>query len=390
MPKQQGGNQNNDPDRELAYLVGGALVLLTIWLIWQYGRNVIVWFSFSFDYAQLFILKWIISFGETAQGYMEFIKGVYRPSDHPRHVDPFSVTWEELTFISELAGRYFRWFFAPVILVMALRIMFKMKGAGFSRSFSLAGGFGPSLADFQAQHWKVFTPGAKFDPDKENKVEDPAMTPMEWMRENDVGLSDEIGGLDMDAAHDAFEKQLGAPWEGIEKAPTHVKALAVIFFYNAKRDKSSRDIKEKIAVAYSSQKPDAIKKTVDELFKKAKEEKKFLPLVDKYTSQHAYTNTALFRLLRWARDQGGVLASAEFRWLKPVDRTLWYTLNNTGRRSFHTEGAGAVSHFHSENIVGGPLAEPHVDQAVDGLDDYLEDQGLTDLDAFFGSHESEF
>ena len=388
MPKQQPGQENQD--RELAFLVGAGLVLLTIWLIWQYGRNIIIWFSFSFDFAQLYILSWIISFGDTAQGYMEFIKGVFRPGSHPRHVDPFSVTWDEMTYISELAGRYFRWLFGPLILLMALRIMFKMKGTGFARSFSLAGGHGPSLASFQAKHWKVFTPGANFDPDKDNKVEDPAMTPMEWMREHGVGLSDDIGGLDMDAAHDAFEKQLGEPWMGVDRAPTYVKALIIVFFYNAKRDKKARDIKEQVAIAYSSQKDAEIKKTIDALYEKAKKEDKFMPLVDKYMSKHAYTNTAMFRLLRWARDQGGVLASAEFRWLKPIDRTLWYVLNNTGRRAFHTEGAGAVSHFHAEKIVGGPLSEPHVDQAVDGIDEYLEDQGLTDLDAFFEKNQQEF
>ncbi|EPX78055.1 hypothetical protein Salmuc_03377 [Salipiger mucosus DSM 16094] len=372
------------------YLVGFGLLVFIVWLIWTFARNVIVWAMFALDIAQFYVVKGFAmiglgSFGRTANGYLEFMKGTF-----DGRVDPFEVEYAEMMTMSEMAGGIFRWVFAIFILAMAVHVLFKMKGGGFSRQFSLAGGFGPSLADFQSQHWKVFAPGAAFDPDNADEVEGPAATPMEWMKANNVRMSEEEDGLDFDAATRAFENQLGAPWQGVEKADTYVKVLCAAFYINAKRDKNARGFKEKIAVAYTTMKPEERDKLLESMFEKVNADPKFGKMMEKYASKHAYTNTALFRLLTWSRAHGGVFASAEFRWLKAVDRPLWYTLNNCGRRSYHIEGAGAVCHFNAENIVKGPLVDPHVDQAVDGLDDYLEGQGLMDLEAFFDSQQNDF
>lgn len=381
--------QENTGNQEIVWFIGAGLVALIVFLIWTFARNVIVWFSFALDLIQLHILDLFLPFNDTARGWKYFMEAHFI-TRFGEKLDPFEVSFAELAHMSQAAGSTFRWIFALGIFAMAIWVIFKMKGGGFSRKFSLAGGFGPSLAHYQAEHWKVFTPGAHFDPDKLNKAELPAKTPMEWMDENKVGLSDEIGGLDVDAATEAFEKQLGSRWEGVEKAETHVKALAVAMYMTAKRDKRARQIKEQIAVIYATKKPAEIETEILKIYEETKSDEKFLKLIEKYARKHAWTNTALYRLLAWSRQHGGVFASAEIRWLKPIDRTLWYVLNNTGRRSFHTEGAGAVSHFHSENIIQGPLVEPHVDQAVEGLEDYLEHQGITDLESFLNGQSKDF
>lgn len=387
MPKQPG--QDKPEDQELVWAIGAGLIIAVIWLIWMFARNVIVWFSFGLDLAQMHILDLVLPFNETAKSWMRFMEAHFRPS-MKEQADPFKVSFDELSLMSKVAGSYFRWIFAPLIFGMAVWAAYKMKGAGLARSFSLAGGFGPSLAAYQAQHWKVLTPGSVFDPNKQDKSELQAQTPMEWMHANNVDLSEEIEGLDVDAATEAFEKQLGSRWEGMEKAPTYIKALCVAAYTTAKRDKNARKIKEQIAVTYATKSPAEIEKTILDLYKQTKSDEKFAKLIDKYASKHAYTNTAMYRLLTWSRANGGVFATAEIRWLKPVDRTLWYVLNNCGRRSFHIEGAGGVSHFQSENIIGGPLVEPHVDQAVDGLEDYIENQGILDLKAFMNGQSKDF
>lgn len=388
MASQQGGDRPQD--QELTYLIGFALVCFVVWLIWTFARNVIVWSMFALDIAQFYVVKGLsmiglLPFGRQAQGYLEFMKGTFNG-----RIDPFDVSYAEMMMMSQMAASIFKWLFAAIILGLAVRILFKMKGRGFTRQFSLAGGFGPSLADYQAQHWKVFSTGAGFDPDNGDEIEDPAKTPMEWMRDNKVELSEAIDGLDHEAATVAFEKQLGDPWQGVEKAAPYVQALCAAFYINAKRDKNARGFKEKIAVLYTTKKGDELDQQIKVIFDKVNSDPKFGKMMAKYTSNHAYTNTALFRLLQWSRDNGGVFASAEFRWLKKIDRSLWYTLNNCGRRSYHTEGAGAVSHFNAEHISKAKLVEPHVDQAVDGLEDYLEHQGLIDLDEFFERKQSDF
>jgi intracellular multiplication protein IcmP len=68
---------------------------------------------------------------------------------------------------------------------------------------------------------------------------------------------------------------------------------------------------------------------------------------------------------------GGVLAPAQFLWLRAEDRNLWYPLNNLGRRSFHAEGAGAMAHYLAEQAADKPLPIPRIDTAIVTLNQYL-------------------
>jgi intracellular multiplication protein IcmP len=68
---------------------------------------------------------------------------------------------------------------------------------------------------------------------------------------------------------------------------------------------------------------------------------------------------------------GGVLAAAQFLWLRGVDRDLWYSLNNLGRRSFHSEGAGALAHYMAEDIAGKAVPGARLETAIGALNQYL-------------------
>jgi intracellular multiplication protein IcmP len=91
------------------------------------------------------------------------------------------------------------------------------------------------------------------------------------------------------------------------------------------------------------------------------------------SDQYAWRTTAMLGVLRWARANGGVLAPAQFVWVRAQDRALWYPLNNLGRRSFHSEGAGAMAHFMAEEAAKKPLPIPRVDTAIVTLNTYLHD-----------------
>ena len=64
----------------------------------------------------------------------------------------------------------------------------------------------------------------------------------------------------------------------------------------------------------------------------------------------------------------GVLASAEFIWLKPIDRGLWYMLNSVGRSTAVAEICGAYAHWIAESRNNGPLFAPMVGEAIKGLE----------------------
>ena len=96
-------------------------------------------------------------------------------------------------------------------------------------------------------------------------------------------------------------------------------------------------------------------------------------ITQRIAAEHAYRTTAILGVLKWARTMGGVLASAQFLWLRATDRGLWYPLNNLGRRSFHVEGSGAMAHFMAEQNAKKPLPIPRVDTAITAINQFLSD-----------------
>ena len=96
-----------------------------------------------------------------------------------------------------------------------------------------------------------------------------------------------------------------------------------------------------------------------------------------------YESLVLLALYAFARRKG-VLNTAEFIWLRVVNRTLFYLCNNWGRRTCWVEVAGAWAHFNSEtalseelpNFTARDLGEKKfVGDAVKELEDILADQG---------------
>jgi hypothetical protein len=229
--------------------------------------------------------------------------------------------------------------------------------------------------------------GAHFDPDKKNPAELPQLSPMEWLRDNNISLAKSV--LDTDAAERCFAAQLGPTWNGIEKAPYHVQAICIMAALNATLDKGVNRFRERLTEIHVLQQNTAEVET-RKLMAPHMANKKLIDSINKRAGKHAYRNTAVMAIYgaggpmrEWGGGMTGVLATAMFRWLKGIDRPLWYALNNVGRRAFHIEGAGTVSHFFAERIHGQPLMEAYLDSAMDGLENYLTEQSLTDLQEFF-------
>ncbi|AOG03274.1 secretion/conjugation apparatus DotM-related subunit [Bosea sp. RAC05] len=63
---------------------------------------------------------------------------------------------------------------------------------------------------------------------------------------------------------------------------------------------------------------------------------------------------------------GSGLASCDLRWLKAVDRGLWYAITNVGRRVYFAEGAGPIAHYMAERAAGKAIRTPEVELAVLG------------------------
>ena len=91
----------------------------------------------------------------------------------------------------------------------------------------------------------------------------------------------------------------------------------------------------------------------------------------KKCNQHAWNTTALIRALLTAREEGGVMAPAQFVWLRGHNRNQWYPLNNLGRHSYHMEAIGAMAHFKAEKMAKRPIPRAKVQDAVDAIIEYM-------------------
>lgn len=377
--KQQEGGANT----EAAAFVFCALVLLALYLLWTFARPVILYPSFALNIAQIWIIETVKGLGPAGQEVKNFVWSIFDGRRSPWD----GVSLEQFGTVRNLVGQQTRIFITVIIAGLAAMVMFKMKGHGYARKFSLGGGKGKALglAHFQATRWKTATASATFDPDGRHKDIKPAATPLEWLRDNKIEYENSI--LDRDAAEAAFAKQLGKTWHSLKRAELRHQAIAIMIGLHYMRDKRALSERETVNIAWSNGQDGtkAMQELVDKYLgngEKPKEEK-LVRTIEEIMNKHAYVHTGLFSLLDKARARGGVLASSDFLWLRWVDRNLHYTLNNVGRRRFHTEGAGVVCHYFAEHVTGRPLPEPHVEQAIDGIEDYLAEQGIMSATEFF-------
>lgn len=149
-----------------------------------------------------------------------------------------------------------------------------------------------------------------------------------------------------------------------EKDKNHLKALKI------EKDKIHKEVEEIIEKYFPREKMVKkglfVKKEIKIQTKAVKGVEKIYEIIDK----HYYEKCVFAALLEEAR-KTGVLATAEFIWLKKIDRDLWYMLSQTGRTASFCEISGAWAHYLTEKKVGRKIATPMVHKAIDAADKYL-------------------
>ncbi len=183
--------------------------------------------------------------------------------------------------------------------------------------------------------------------------------------------------LDQNKTKLIFSQQLGEHWKGVAQLRPHQKALFAIFaaFANYKRDEAEAKMEEIAANLLPEQlKSGKINFNTDVLLKKYQD----TPIVKKITQKHAYVNTIFMELLTEARKSGIVLNSL-YLWLKPLDRKLWYVLNNVGRKAVFSEAGASQAHWLAERRLGFAISQPMVDEAVAALSEFIQSRIIKDL-----------
>ena len=182
--------------------------------------------------------------------------------------------------------------------------------------------------------------------------------------------------FDRTAARVAFSAQLGnrfadEPGSRLSDCPAHVWGIVAVCLARlsgpAGKDDSEFLIEE-LARMFGAPKngnkgAEKTRKTLSRMIGKYERNAEALRAM----RDHGFVNTALPAVFAAAKKYGQ-LTTSDFVWLKAVDRTLFYALNQVGRKVSWVEAAGCRAHADAEEAAGNPLFEPHVDKAVEALE----------------------
>lgn len=447
MAGKQGGEGGSSMDGP-TWIVLTILIIGLSYLFWTYKRAWLIIPTYYLDYYQYLGLYKINMLNDTGINALAHIQAVLT-DQYPAKLVTFEMFMNVQNDIS--SRTFFLWCF--FILMFTLIIVFKMKGDGFKKQFTLTGrskgkvvrfcgmvvdnkffkkiltsdfkikifaklwdllltitfikrfvttkkewkDSGVSFIHYQSQSWPVSITSAKFNPDIDNKNEASQKRPLDWMKENGISIID--GAIDAFEAERAFNKQMGPMWDNIHNSPTYVQAIMILAALNLLDGSNDYPqyggkvsaLRDKLAIIYGNnfnESETLVKQALAPFLK----DKLLLSGINKKANRYAYLRTACLAVYAWGGPMGdwgggkaGVLPSSMFRWLKKIDRTLWYALNNVGRRKYHIEGAGVVNHFFAERLLGKPKIQPHSNEAVEGLQLYVTDKAIYNLDDFYSA-----
>ncbi len=271
-------------------------------------------------------------------------------------------------------GDYVRYPIVLIIFILAIVIFFSSSTRIFKKTYKMI-----DLVEAEKANWPQITPVVHLDLSKADIDKGPwamALTPMQFCKKNNLleeyqrprheGMTrKEWNRIDVRLkrgdANKIFAVQLGVLWPGINRVPPHVKALFAIFAARLNGDATGASALFSSINRSSASKLDFT--GAEELCKKHYDTK----LVQKIVNVHAYLLSVMAEMLEGARSDG-VQASADFLWLKPVDRRLWYMLNTVGRQTPFVEVAGPFAHWIAEKEIGRKLIVPMVEEATNALE----------------------
>lgn len=394
-----GGKQESEATWTMLLIVG--VVSMFLWLLWHFFRGQVLevmrWIRLAeigpisiFDSGYRPCVSWLLHAhvndvrpSADMIGWTNSCFGVNFLQHVPSADVPFyyQLSAIPMATIEQGVTYYYHYPLALIFAFFAYHMFFVSPRGKFKTRHTLE-----TFIKTQAKMWPVISPIVDFDPIKSSArilgglVPDKlpifaeALSPEEWISWNRITVTNNIP--DREATRRAFVQQLGPRWNGIESAPAHMQALyAAYALKGTQKREESDDFLGDIALCWS-EKGD-FKPTSDLMsrVKKIINDPELGGKAAAVASAHAYRTTAMLAVLKWARSMGGVLAPAQFLWLRGTDRALWYPLNNLGRRSYHSEGAGAMAHFMAELNAKKPLPIPRVDTAIITLNQYMATTG---------------
>ncbi|MDX1900933.1 MAG: type IVB secretion system coupling complex protein DotM/IcmP [Gammaproteobacteria bacterium] len=354
----------SNQDNSMAMLWTIAAVMAAVAAIWMIFKTQIISFYFHLKIFEIdYGLKYF-------NHQLEDVKTVMQ---RRLSGDVSKITLDDLMLYGGIVGNYLRYPLVLITGVLAVLVYFSSNTRTYKRTYTMK-----TLAQLEKTNWPQITPVIHLDLAKQDIRKGPwamSLSPMqfckryhllqEFRRESQEGALRREGQIEVTLkrgeANRIFAMQLGQPWPGINRVKPHVRALFAAFAARINGDsKGAAALFAHVNIS-SATKLDF--SPADALLKKYVDS----PIVKQIMNSHGYLLTVMAEMLAAARSDG-VQASADFLWLKPVDRRLWYMLNTVGRQTPFPEVAGPFAHWVAEKTAGRKLLLPMVEEATNALE----------------------
>lgn len=369
---------NTTSENAVGYFILGAVFFVLFLLFWYFNEYAVKDAFRWIRWAEMSILSFVLpdSYTVTFRGTEFNFKDAAAAI---AGLDKHDLNGLNISYIAIMSMAPLKIPFVIILGCMAIWCQVSGPGTNNRRKLDLTG-----LIYAQARNFPAIAPFTKFNPASQPPrapgapvpAELPAFAealgPEEWLAYHSIPIPD--GKVDAGAAYIAFARQLGPRWQGWAKLPPYKQILLAAFCLKASRKRVEGEaMLGRIAHCWSFEHGLKLSKDPTLLAdaRKVLRNKDLSNLVLSRANQHAFHTTALLRALATAREEGGVLAPAQFVWLRAYDRTLWYPLNNLGRQAFHMEGLGAMGHYKAEKLTQRPIPRPKVEGAVQAISDYM-------------------
>jgi len=368
----QGGNEGST---DLLWIT--VLIVVVTLLTWYLGKSYIASAVFFVKYYEIIALKFILGIWNNLTNSFSLPAVSTKSLDEwMTYITAHSGNFRDITFPIIVnahtdVGKYMRFPIALILGVVALILYTTTATIKFKNTFSMT-----QLRLIEKDEWPRMRPILNLKLIEQDIDSGPwamAVTPMQFGKKYGLLKEETKDGKPMvkvirGKAYDVFALQLGALWNGnLNALRPHIKALLAVFAARINRDIDAADkLLDQIALSAAAGRPNFSGSR--ELLAKHVRCKDVI----KVLQHHAYVTTMMASMLDISRGVG-VMATADFIWLKPLDRKLWYILNNVGRQTGAPEAAGVFSHWLAERKMSRPLRVPMVEAAIQGLDEAIQD-----------------
>ena len=343
------GNDGNEMD--IIYIAAGILLVVAVLVLFFHTQIIRTIF-----FVKYYELELIGVFIPSYRGWAQWVNNV--PTDQ--------VTFWRVLQVADMVGDIMRYPMMLIGIVFAVLLFFfhsdsKLRTIESMKTLSekLRGSFPASQIVYELDLVKMPIDEGPWAM---------AQTPIEFAKKHKLLYRDEKHQVcvDMLKSKVIFSEQLGRHWKGVEELKTHERAIfgALAAYINYNR-KEAEACLEKISGSVTQQKlakNDLDYAHADSLLKQYQDTKLVKGIIEK----HAYVSTVFAELLVEAR-KTGIVANSSYLWMKPIDRRLWYVLNNVGRKAVFVETGAVHAHWLAENSIGFAIHQPMISEAVVGL-----------------------